>query len=261
MRGPGYYCRTLNYSGAAVDRCMQILGYWKPGMDAAEIYEKMLSEGREAKFSASSLRHAVSEVFKLRFLSEEALPWTKTLKQARHTLYSAAVEQICFLLTARCEAMLTDFLIKEYWPRVRHGDLQITADILSAFLSLAVSEGIGGGKWTESRFNRATRSLSAVCAGFHLIKRNSTGWKITPPKLLNEIALFLAYELKDRGLKKASDICSHKDWLLYGLGPEAVKGFLTQSYFGSYFVIPDDMKGLVVWRFDSLSAAVDHYVS
>lgn len=256
-----YYCRTLNYGGAAIDRCMYILEYWELGMDANDLYERILQEGRDSNITASSLKHSVKELFKYRFLTEEALPWTEMLVAMRQKLSSAAIAQICFLLTCRCERMFADFLLQEYWPRVGRGEKQILKETLHAFLSIAALEGRGGCCWTESRFNRALSSLSAACSGFDLIKRDQSGWQLTPPMLLDEIALCLAYDLKGKGFT-GDELISHKDWQLFGLTSSKVLARLQDKTFQPYFEISETLSATVFsWKKLNMLDAMNHYVS
>lgn len=261
MAGPGYYCRTLNYAGAAIDRCMNILDYWEDGMNAAALYDRMLKEGKEANFTAKSLKHSVGEVFKLRYLSEDALPWTSMLKQNRQLLSGDITNQVCYLLTARCEAMLRDFMTMEYWPRVRRGDKTMDPKIFKAFISVAVSDNRGGGKWTESRFERASRSLSAVCLGFQLFKRESGALRFVPPSLLDCVALALVYDLKEQGCG-GSALFRHEDWKLFGLSDTEVRQLLSQPALAPFFSIEESMtETRISWRVQTMKEAVGRYVA
>lgn len=261
MREANYYCRTLNYGGAAIERCMYVLDFWERGMDANDLFSRILLEGRDNSITASSLKHSVKEVFKLRFLTEQAMPWTEMLSVTRGSLSSLVIEQICFLLTCRCESMLSDFLLMEYWPRVNRGETQISKDTLHAFLSIAASERRGGGYWTESRFKRALSSLSAACNGFHLVKRDIHSWQITPPVLHNEVALCLAYDLKTTGLT-GEELFSHKDWKLFGLTPSKVHNRLKDKNFRPFFEISESLSTTSIsWKRPNMIDAVNHYVT
>ena len=264
MLSIGYYCRTLNYGGAAVERCMHILDFWKPGMTSAELLVRVLSEGRDSAITASSVKHAVTEIFRTRFLSPDALPWTEMLAQCRKDLSARAIEQICFLLTARAEAMLEDFLSMEYWPRVARAEEEISKETLQAFLSIAAAEGRGGGRWTESRLRRAVSSLSAALSGFHLIERESranNGWRMTPPILLNEVLLCLLYDFKGRGLHY-EEILSHPDWDIFGLGPGKVRSRLADPAFARYFEITESLSAVSIqWKFKNIEDVVKDYVA
>ena len=261
MGNSGYYCRTLNHAGAAIERSMSVLDSWQPGMPSADLYARMLLEGREAGFAASSLKHIVSEVFKTRFLSPTALPWTRVLKAMRSEFSSEVIEQICFFLTARAEAVLSDFLTMEYWPRLARQEQFVTIETLRAFLAQAVEEGRGGGKWTESRFRRVTKCLSSVCHGFHLFKRNGEQWLFTPPVLLNEVALLLVYDLKEQGYD-GKLILDHPDWRLFGLSQDEVRRLLLDPVFTPYFEIHESLtKTVFVWCVETMIEAVRHYVA
>lgn len=261
MQDNSYYCRTLNYGGAAIERCMYILDFWVPGMDSNDLYTRILEEGRDNSITASSLKHSVKEVFKSRFLAEQALPWTEMLVATRQNLSSAVIEQICFLLTCRYEGMLSDFLFMEYWPRVVRGEKQLSKDTLYAFLSIAASEGRGGGHWTESRFKRALSSLSAACNGFHLVKREQQFWKLTPPLLLNEILLCLTYDLRAQGFA-GDELISHQDWALFGLTPAKVRERLNDQLFRPFFEITESLSSISFsWNMPNMLEAMKHYVT
>lgn len=261
MQENSYYCRTLNYGGAAIERCMYILDFWTPGMDSNDLFTRILEEGRDSSITASSLKHSVKEVFKSRFLTKQALPWTEMLFATRQHLSSAVIEQICFLLTCRCEGMLSDFLSMEYWPRVVRGEKQISKDTLHAFLSIATSEGRGGGCWTESRFRRALSSLSAACNGFHLVKREQQSLKLTPPMILNEVVLCLAYDLKSQGLV-GDELISHEDWTLFGLTPTNVRKRLNDRSFLPFFKITESLSATFFsWNIPNMMDAMKHYVT
>ncbi len=259
MTGPGHYCRTLNYEGAAFDRTRFILRFWDDGMSAPELYERMLCEGKEAGFSASSLKHSVCEVFKLRFLSPDALPWTRMLKETLDVLPTKVFEQACFLLTARCEAMLRDFLVMEYWPRVGRGEKALSAGTLKAFLSLAIEVGRGGGRWTESRFRRAADSLSAACSGFRLVSRQGKSLSITSPVMLDETALLLARDLSAEG-RSIEALFAHEDWAIFGLCPHQVEALLMNRAFAPCFEVRGEgIEKTFDWKVNTLTEALQRY--
>ncbi|MFU0842376.1 MAG: hypothetical protein ACFWTZ_07210 [Burkholderia sp.] len=253
-----YYSRTLTYGGASVEKCLRILSFWEEGMDVQTLYEKILSAHPE--HTAESSMHFVKKLFKFRFLTPEALPWTCLLKRYKSAFSGEVIEQICFLLTARAEHILRDFLTMEYWPRVRQGEKRIDRELIRAFLMEAVREGRGGGVWTPARTRRVLSRLHTVCVGFHLMKPDPDS-RVTPPVLFKEIAVLLAYDLKDRGLSD-EDVVRHRDWSLFGLSADDVKHLLSSSGMSRWMLVSEkNGKTAIDWQYPGMTEVAESYVA
>lgn len=255
-----YYGRALVYGGALVDRCMDlIVNYWQEGMTGAELYNHVMLSGGDHTRTASTLKHFIRELFSARFLSPDALRFTTMLHNEGYRLPNNLITECCLLLTARAEQMLRDFLVMEYWPRIKSDGAEKTVigpDLMKAFLVVAMQEGRGGGKWTEARMNRLYSSLSGVLTGFSLLERRT--YRVTPPVMSSSAALFLLYDLMEAGFSHA-EILHHPDWAVFGLDADSVLRLISTPFFRDY-LLADVSKGEVKlsWRYPSLTEAAHH---
>lgn len=257
-----FYGNALNYGGAMLDYCRNVLGYWKDGMDAPALLAEVLEKGADPNRTAKTAKHYVCELFKSRFLTPEALPWTRVLRAHLDGFPKELFEQCCYVLTARSERMFYDFVVGEYWPRVKRGEKAIAGTgLYKAFLTEAMEAGRGGGGkvWSEARMARLTASLSGVCSGFHLVNTRKK-YAITPPLILTETAVLFALDLKERGLADR-EILDHPDWRLLGVyGSHEAERLLKSPSFAPYFRIED--RGGVpafAWGVQTMKEAADRY--
>ena len=86
---------------------------------------------------------------------------------------------------------------------------------------------------------------------------NRTKRRLTPPRLADNVAVYLAYELHFSGLGDNA-VINHPDWQLFGLMPEDVRGELKALAVNRHWII--QAAGEVVqisWAYANMEEVID----
>lgn len=258
------YGTDARYGGAMIDPCLDLIRLWDEGCDRLTLLQRRLSDLASPQQTFSTTKHVVCELFAHRFLSESGIHWTRILKDFGDRLSRSSVEQICFLATVAADAMLRDFMVMEYWPRIQSGVQTLNPTAYEDFFTVAEQAGRGGSPWTDSRKKRLVSALRALINGFGLVQK-SPG-KLSVPQLraplINpDVTVFLVYALRERGYSPF-DLVHAVEWQCFGLSPSAVVNLLRSSRFTEYFYIQSSGDLVdIAYQKGSLREAVQSYVA
>ena len=230
------YGVDICYGTCQIDRCLEAVRLWEPGLDGRALYQKVMTEAATPGTKASTSEHFLREFFGHRFLTAEGLAWTKLLKQHVQALSQLMITQIMYLLSARFDPMVRDFVLTTYWPQVKAGQQVFSSSATLDFLQAAAQEGRPGAAGSDYRLNRNRIGLNGICAGFGLWKKQGKQYIATPPVMHPDLALLLACELHDRGLTD-NDVVSHQDWGFFGWDRSDVLRELKSSRYTNAFLV------------------------
>jgi hypothetical protein len=252
------YTTNLSKAQALVPETLELLGLWEPGMKAAELKATVKATGALGLATDTRITDVVSRGFAQRYLIENGAPaaWLKRLVDSGFS--RAALKQIILIYTARHNAVLHDFITSVYWRRVGTGPGEITKAETRDFLERAVATGHIHPRWADSMMERVTRYLLGTLEDFGMITENRHGRRqSTPPSILPETVVFLAYELHHHGVADAEIIC-HPDWSLFGLSPKEVLALLEREASRGHLQVQNAGKLLrIEWKFPDMEHVVD----
>ncbi len=257
---PRRYGVDVCYGTCQIDRCLEALRFWEEELDGMGLFRKMLREASTPDTKASTLEHFIREFFAHRFLTDEGLAWSRILRRHGGAMSRLAIEQITFLLCARYDPMVRDFVLTEYWPRIRDGQKAFPLSMSADFLNAAEQAGRPGAVWSASRFEKLRSGLNGICAGYGLWRKGPSGgsYRATPPALHPEVALLLALELHERGLSD-EEVVTHRDWAFFGLDREKVIRMLQSSRNTSELLVQSSGDLVSIsWRTTMMEAANRH---
>lgn len=248
----GLDCR---YGRCNIDRCLETVFFWEEGLKPMELTRKVLREAADVTKSVNSSQHFIREFFAHRFMTTEGLPWTRLLKRYARSMNNDLIVQIMYLLSARFDPMLRDFVTSFYWPQVNAGRVIFPESVPAEFLESAVREGRPGAVWTAAGFSRLKGALGGICAGFGLWRKEKKNYVATPLRLHPDMMLLLACELHDRGLSD-EEVVSHRDWGILGVSREKLIDELKSSRYTSAFLVQSSGDLVSIsWRKTMVEAA------
>ncbi|MEN3941770.1 BrxA family protein [Prosthecobacter sp. SYSU 5D2] len=219
---PSRYNTNLSKAQGMVPETLELLRLWEPGMTAVDLKALVKETGALDRATDTRLTDVVTRGFAQRYLVEDGKPakWLKHLVQS--DVNRSVLRQISLIYTARHNIILHDFITSVYWRKATSGTGEVTKSDTRDFLERAVLLGHIAPRWADSMMERVTRYLLGTLEDFQMIGENRYGRRhATPPSILGETVLFLAYELHFRQVEDR-DIPRHTDWALFGLMPPAV---------------------------------------
>ncbi len=251
------YTTRLQAGLGLIPETKQLLSLWKEGMSASELTQQALSAGVFSNISSRRLRNLIKEGISPRYLTQGDYP-AKFLKQLLNEIPSSAFDQILFLFTCRSNAILYDFIREVYWHAYTAGFDTLTKEQAKNWVRSAVESGKTTTSWAESTINRISGYLTGTCADFGLLENVSKGnRRILPFRLLDEVAIFLSFDLHFAGMGDNS-VLSHSDWELFGLSRNDVLNELKRLSSQGWFIIQSGGGAVRIdWQYKSLNDVVN----
>ena len=182
--------------------------------------------------------------------------WTRVLKRYAHIMSRACIVQIMYLLSARFDPMIRDFVLTTYWPRVKKGEFFFPSSTAFDFLVAAAQEGRPGAIGSECSLKKNSSGINGICLGYGLWRRqNKNGYLATPIIVHSNVIPLLACELHDRGLSDEA-VIRHLDWALLGMNREDVLAELRSSRFTNVFLCQSNSNLVSIsWKMTMMEAA------
>lgn len=223
------YNTNLSKAQGLVPETLVLLGLWEPGMTAVELKARVKATGALDRATDTRVTDVVSRGFAQRYLVNGGKPaeWLKKLVDSG--INRTALRQIILIYTARHNAIFHDFVTSVYWRKATSITREVAKADTRDFLERAVLAGHIQPRWADSMMERVTRYLLGTLEDFQMIGENRHGRRqATPPNILAETVLFLAYELHFQDVEDR-DIPQHPDWSLFGLMPADVIALLDRE--------------------------------
>lgn len=254
---PSSYNTNLSKAQGQVPETLELLELWQSGMSALELRNLVKETGALDRASDTRVTDVVSRGFAQRYLIEDGQPasWLKLL--AQEGLSRPALRQLMFLYTARHNAVLYDFLPQVYWRKATSTAGEVTKDDTRDFLERAVLSGQIHPRWSDSMMERVTRYLLGTLEDFQMIAGNRHGRRqTTPPLIMEQTVLFLAYELHFRSVGDG-EIHSHPDWALFGLSPAQVLTLLNVAATNGHLHIQNAGQVIrIEWKYSDMNQVI-----
>lgn len=251
-----YYTTRLSTGLALHEEMKLILSIWKEGMKNQDIIKSCLETGAFSNITSTRLRNMLSGCFTPRFLENEINAINSQL--LIKSLSSSELSFIFFIYTVRANYILRDFLKIVYWNRYASGYEFINVDEAKSFIEQGLQEGRMKKSWSESTIKKNSSYLISCLIDYGFLEvENRTERKLTPPRLADNVAVYLAYELHFSGLGDNA-VINHPDWQLFGLMPEDVRGELKALAVNRHWII--QAAGEVVqisWAYKNMEEVID----
>ncbi|MCE5200793.1 MAG: BrxA family protein [Armatimonadota bacterium] len=252
------YTISICKGAGLLDETRTLLESWVPSDSLNSFSERVQSTGVLSKCTAYRTRDIVRRVFARRYLRPSSMP-ARSLKQ----LLAAGCSQrdfsdIVMLYACRNDDLLYDFVRDFFWRARNDGKLVVTMDDARAFLDDASRAGLIPTPWSPAVQIKIARGLLGALREFGMIEEHKRGLREIASYRPTDIAVaYLAYDLHSLGLSDGA-VCSHDDWMLYGLNRNTVisrledlqdRGLFAMQHAGSVVTI--------TWQFGSMEEAID----
>jgi len=226
---PVLYNTNLSKAQGLVSETIELLELWQPGMTAADLKARVKETGALGRATDTRLSDVVTRGFGQRYLIDDGKPagWLKRLLELG--VNRSALRQMFLIYTARHNPIFHDFITSVFWRKAASNTGEVTKADTCDFLERAVLTGHISPRWADSMMERVPRYLLGALEDFQMISENRHGRRqTTPPSILSETALFLAYELHFHPMDDR-ELTKHPDWALFGLMPTDVIAVLERE--------------------------------
>lgn len=251
-----FYTTQLSTGLALTDEMKQILDIWQPGMNNQDVIEACLATGVFSNITATRLRNMVSGCFTPRFLYQDENAVRGKLVSEK--LSRAETNLIFFIYTARANFILRDFLVEVYWQKYASGYESLHLEDAKSFVEQGLSDGKMKKPWSDTTIKRNSSYLVSCLVDYGFMEpQGRSERRITPPRLADNVAIYLAYELHFSGLGDNA-VINHPDWQLFGLSPEDVREELKALAVNRHWII--QAAGDVVqisWAYKNMEEVID----
>ncbi|ETX04774.1 BrxA family protein [Candidatus Entotheonella palauensis] len=253
----GLYTSQLGAGLGLVEETGILLEIWRPGMDAASLYQAALNSGGFPNISARRLKNMVVECFAPRYLVDAGAP-AQHLKKLGSALTSSELAQLLLLYTCRANRILADFIRQSYWDRYMAGHDTMSNQDARAFVKQALHDGKTRKCWSDNMVKRVSSYLTGCCADYGLLEKGrKSSRKMLPFRLENKVAAYLAYDLHFAGLGD-NRVIGHEDWALFGLDRSDARNELKRLSLKGYMIIQaaGDVSR-ISWHYPTMEALTD----
>lgn len=216
---PRAYTTQLQAGLAMLQETRDLLRIYVPGQTAAQLSEVALAQNIFPRMTARRAHNVVSEMFGPRYLVEGGRPAQVLQQLLRRNLYPDDFNQLCFLYTARAQAIFGEFVAQVYWPLVDQGVTVLERNLAEEFVQRGLDSGRMQKRWTASTIRRVSAYVLGCAVDFGLLAKGVAGnYAVLRYPLRRITALFLAHELHFSDVGNAQ-IADHPDWGYFGLSP------------------------------------------
>lgn len=255
---PVLYNTNLSKAQGLISETVELLELWQPGMTAVDLKARVKETGALDRATDTRVKDVVTRGFAQRYLIDEGKPaaWLKRLVVAG--INRSALRQIILIYTARHNAIFHDFITSVYWRKATSGNGEVAKADTRDFLERAVLTGHIQPRWADSMMERVTRYLLGTLEDFQMIVENRLCQRqATPPTILPETVLFLAYELHFHQLDDR-DLTKHSDWALFGLMPTDVISLLEREASRGHLQLQNAGQILrIEWKYPDMEHALN----
>ncbi len=230
------YTAELSKGQGIIEESVAVLRVWEPGMSAADLKEKVKSEGVIDRPTALRVEDIVGRLFVPRFLAEAGAPAARLKLLLEKGMPISALQQLFFLYAARTHAILRDFVTEVYWPKYAAGVHIVTRQDAIDFVERAKDTGFVSPPWSQSTTVRMARYVATALADFGLLGKDHAGRReILPFRMSTFTGRYLAYDLHFR-TRDDTAVQNAPDWQYFGLDALDVRRELEQIA-GNHFIV------------------------
>lgn len=252
------YTTQLQAGLGMVPETLNLLDLWEPGDTSSRLAEKAISSGIFSRTTARRARNLVAEMFAPRFLAGNGVV-AKRLKflVERRIAYESLV-QICFLYTARAQAIFHDFVTEVYWSKYSAGATSIGRSDAEQFVYRSLDTGRMQKRWTETTIRRISAYLIGCCVDFGLLAESGRSQReIRRFAIRPDVAIYLAHDLHFSGNSDMA-VARHNDWQLFGLEPTEVIGQLKRMTHDGHLLIQASADLIQIsWKYRTMEKCLD----
>jgi len=251
-----FYTTQLQAGLGLKEETKGLFELWQTGMNTQELCDVALDSGSFPNVTARRLRNIVAECFLPRYLRNEGV--AQQVKELLPRLSSSEMSQVFYLYTARANFILAEFVKNVYWQKYASGYQNLHVEDSKEFVELGLQDGKMKKSWSETTIKRVSSYILGCLVDYNFLEVESRSERrITPPRLADNLAVYLAYELHFSGLGDNA-VINHPDWQLFGLSSQDVREELKALAVNRHWII--QAAGDVVqisWAYKNMEEVID----
>jgi len=251
-----FYTTQLQAGLGLKEETKGLFELWQTGMNTQELCDVALDSGSFPNVTARRLRNIVAECFFPRYLRNEGV--AQQVKELLPRLSSSEMSQVFYLYTARANFILAEFVKNVYWQKYASGYQNLHVEDSKEFVELGLQDGKMKKSWSETTIKRVSSYILGCLVDYNFLEVESRSERrITPPRLADNLAVYLAYELHFSGLGDNA-VINHPDWQLFGLSSQDVREELKALAVNRHWII--QAAGEVVqisWAYTNMEEVID----
>jgi hypothetical protein len=249
------YTTQLSAGLGLKEETKSLFELFEDGMTVQMMHERALNSGAFPNVTARRLRNIIAECFSPRYLREKEV--ANNVKALMPKLTSAELTQLFYFYTAKANPILADFVKQVYWQKYASGYSTLATDEAKSFIEAALQAGKMQKIWSESTVKKVSSYLLGCLVDYgFLTVENTKERRLTPPRLSDKLAVYLAYDLHFSGLGDNA-VINHTYWQLFGLAPEDVREEIKNLALNRHWII--QAAGDVVqisWTYKSMEEVI-----
>ncbi len=229
------YTTQLSTGLGLKEETKSLFDLFEAGMTVQMMHERALNSGAFPNVTARRLRNIIAECFFPRYMREKDV--ANNVKVLIPKLTSAELSQLFFLYTAKANPILADFVKQVYWQKYASGYSTLDVDDANSFVEAALQTGKMHKSWSDTTIKRNSSYILGCLVDYgFLTVENRKERRITPPRLSDNLAVYLAYELHFTGLGDNA-VINHPQWQLFGLSPDDVREEMKRLALNRHWII------------------------
>jgi len=251
------YTSALAKGQGMISETIFLLKLWEPGMDSSQLVNRAIETGVLQRATAKRVKDIVKEVFKGRYLSDNARP-ARQLKQIISKKTSISwLPQLFLIYTARANAILHDFICHVYWSKYASGTPFIKIQDSMTFLEEAILTGHIPNRWSETMMTRVSSYILGCLTDFDLVGTNQHGKREIRPFIISKpTLLYLIHDIHFSGYSDNS-ILDHPDWCLFGLDKRNILQGIERISFDGHFIMQNAGDFVrIAWKYKTMEECI-----
>ena len=249
------YTTQLSAGLGLTEETKSLFNLFEPGMTVALMLDKALESGAFSNITARRLRNIIAECFFPRYLRTKNV--AHLVKDLIPKLTATELSQVFFYYTAKANPILADFVTEVYWQKYAAGYYALQVEDAKYFIEFALQNGRMQKTWTDSTIKKVTSYIIGCLVDYSFLAvENSKERRLTPPRLSEKFAVYLAYELHFSGCGDNA-VINHADWQLFGLSPNDIRDEMKYLSLNRHWII--QTAGEVVqisWTYKSMEEVI-----
>jgi hypothetical protein len=219
-RSSTYSTELIKVAGI-VSESIELLRIWKPGMRSSELRDAAIQAGTLARESSDRIWVISRYGFGLRYLGDGQRPARILKRLVERGANIALLRQLFSIYTARINGLFVDVAGGYYWDLVSRGVPALTSEMLVSFIRSKSGSAKLPRAWSEEGTKRVASGLLKTLVDFNYAAQGRALERLmTPPRILDETVLYIAYEARERGVPD-SEVVSDRSFALFGLDRHA----------------------------------------
>jgi hypothetical protein len=202
-------------------------------MTKKEMTQKAIESNLLVKASDKRIKDIVEIAFYKRYVNDDPLMPVNMQEMINKSLSLDVLIQLFLIYTSRANLILSDFIIKVYWPEVQKGIKDLDFNYSRKFIEETIRHTDLISSWSETTKKRVASYLISTLVDYRFLDKER---KVKPVFLHDLTANYLAHELHFKGLSDNAVVESN-EWKLFGYSRLDTTKHLERLSFQGYFIL------------------------